>query len=86
MVNRKSTKLPIPWLSKVPKHYQRNAINGDLHRSKRVLMNVVEKAKYIKTKFLKADYPLDFVDSIIRNFQSTMFVEDSFIIPPSLFK
>lgn len=49
-------------------------------------MNVVDKAKHIKTKFLKVDYPLGFVDSIMRNFQSTMFVEDSFIIPPSLFK
>ena len=29
---RKSTKLPSPRNSKIPKRYKRNAINGDLHR------------------------------------------------------
>ena len=29
----KNIKLPASWTSKTPKHYQRNTINGDLHRS-----------------------------------------------------
>ena len=36
-VHRKETKLPINWNSKVPKRYKRNAINGDLYRSKHIL-------------------------------------------------
>ena len=55
MVNRKSTKLPITWSSEVPKRYHRNAIIGDLHRLKRISMNVADKVKHIKTKFLKAN-------------------------------
>ena len=85
MVNRKSTKLPIPWSSKVPKRYKRNAIIGDLHQSKRISMNFADEVKHIKSKFLRADYPLRFVDSIIRNFLSENDVEESFIIPPNLF-
>ena len=85
MVHRTSTKLPIPWSSKVPKRYKRNAIIGDLHRSKRISMNFADEVKHIKSKFLRADYPLRFVDSIIRNFLSENDVEESFIIPPNLF-
>lgn len=33
-VYRKETKLPITWISKSPKHYKRNTVKGDLHRSK----------------------------------------------------
>ena len=44
-------------------------------------MNFADEDKHAKTKFFKADYALCFADSIIRNFQSTMVVEDSFIIP-----
>ena len=35
-VHLKETKLPIPWSSKVPKRYKRNAVVGDLHRAKRI--------------------------------------------------
>ena len=50
-----------------------------------ISMNFVDKIKHIKTKSLQGHYPLPFVvDSIIRNFQSTRDVENSFIIPPSL--
>ena len=48
-------------------------------------MNVPDEVKHIKTKFLKSDYTLRFVDSIIGNFQSTMDAEDPLITPPSLF-
>jgi len=36
MVNRKETKLPIHWSSKIPKRYKRNSVLGDLHRAKRI--------------------------------------------------
>ena len=35
-VFRKSTKLPLPWSSNIPKRYKRNAINADLRCSKRI--------------------------------------------------
>ena len=41
--------------------------------------------KHKKTKFVKPDYQLPFVESIINIFQSTMHVEDLFIIQLSLF-
>ena len=75
MVKVKSTKLPIPWSSEVPERYKRNAIIGNLHRSKRVTVNVVDQFKHIKIKVLKAFFRLRFV-SIIRYFQSTMDVKD----------
>ena len=33
-VYRKLDELPVPWSSKIPKRYKRNAINGDLHCAK----------------------------------------------------
>ena len=35
-VYRKQNKLPVPWSSNIPKRYKRNAINGGLHRAKRI--------------------------------------------------
>ena len=65
-VNRKSIKLPIVWSSKVRKRYKSTSIIEDLLRSKRISLNFVDEDKQIKTKILQADYPLRFVDSIIR--------------------
>ena len=64
MVDRKSTKLPITWSSKVPKRYGHSAIIGDLHRSKRISMKFTHEVKHIKTKLLQADDPLRLEDSI----------------------
>ena len=84
MLNRKSTKLLIAWSSKVAKSYIRNIIIWDLHRSNRISMYLADEVKYMKTKFLQAYYPGCFVDSV-RNFRFTMDVEESLIIPSSLF-
>ena len=65
----KKTKLPSPWNSKTPKHYKQNTINGDLHRSKRISSNFDEEIPLIKEKFMKADYPLRFINSVINEFQ-----------------
>ena len=48
-------------------------------------MNIAVEVKHIKTKFLKAVYPLLFMDRIIRKFCSTVDVEYSLIIAPSFF-
>ena len=45
MVNRKSSKLPTAWSSKVLKYYKRNIINGDFDVSKRVSMIFTDEVK-----------------------------------------
>ena len=67
-VYRKNTKLPSPWTSKTPKHYKRNTINGDLHRSKRISSNFDGEIPLIKEKFMKVDYLLCFINSVVNNF------------------
>ena len=47
-VYQNNTKLPSPWTSKTPKRYQRNTINGDLHRLKRISSNFDEEILLIK--------------------------------------
>ena len=81
----KETKLPIPWSSKVPKRYKRNAIVGDLHRAKRIGSDFDQEIKNIKTKYRKAHFPQRYVDSIVQQFyeeQQKATDPDSFLIPP----
>ena len=81
----KNTKLPSPWTSKTPKHHKRNTINDDLHCSSS--SNFDEEIPLIKEKFMKADYPLHFINSVINEFQKGKDGGDeSFIIPTSLFE
>ena len=67
-VYRKTTKLPVPWASNVPKRYKRNTVNTDLYRAKRIASNLDNELVIIKKKFLAADYPHKFVNSIISTF------------------
>ena len=86
-VYQKNTKPPSPWTSKTTKRYKRNTINGDLHCSKRISSNFDEEIPLIKEKFMKADYPLRFINSVVNEFQKGKECGDeSFIIPPSLFE
>ena len=62
-----NTKLPSPWTSKIPKRWNTN--NGDLHLSKRISSNFDEEIPLIKKKFMKADYPLLFINSVVYEFQ-----------------
>ena len=48
-------------------------------------MNIADKVKHIKTKFLKADYLLHSVNDIFSNLQRTFDAENWFIFPQSLF-
>ena len=86
-VYRKNIKLPSPLTSKTPKRYKRNTINGGLHRSKRISSNFDEEIPLIKEKFMKADYPLRFINSVISYFEKGKECGDeSLIIPTSLFE
>ena len=51
------------------KSYKGNAINGDLHRSKRISSNFDKEISLIKEKFMKADHPLRFMNSVVNEFQ-----------------
>ena len=64
--------LPSPWTSKIPKRY---AINGDIHCSKRISSNFDEEIPLVKEKFIKANYPLRFINSVINKFQKVKNVE-----------
>ena len=86
-VYRKNIKLLPPWTSKTPKRYKRNTVNGNLHRSKRISSNFDKEIPLIKEIFMKADYPLRFINSVVNKFQKGKKCGDeNFIIPTSLFE
>ena len=74
--------------SKIPKRYKRNSIKGDLHRSKRIASNFEKEIKSIRQIFIKADYPLMFLNSVINQFKNPKKdeMDESYIIPPELFQ
>ena len=67
-----------------------NDINGDLSRSKRISSNFGNETWIIKEKFVKAEYPLAFINSVFRDFNNKTIPpvanEDEYIIPPYLFE
>ena len=69
-VYRESNKLPSLRSSNIPKQYKRKAINEDLHRSKQISTKFDKEIYQIKNKFLAADYPQQFVESVMRNFEN----------------
>ena len=60
-VHRKESKIPIHWSSKIPKRYKRNTITIDLHRAS----NMKKEIQTICKRFIKADYPSPFLNSVI---------------------
>ena len=89
-VYRKITKLPVHWVSKIPKKYKRNSINGDLSRASKIATNFQHEIEQIRTKFKNAGYPPRFIECVIRNFrekarQKEADVVDEYIIPPNFF-
>ena len=84
-VKRNERKLPVHWLSKVPKRYKRNAIISDLNRATRIASFPAYEIPKIKQKFLNADYPHKFINSVINNFQEKSEETDNYIIPPGFF-
>ena len=86
IVHRKTTKLPIHWSPKALKRQKRNAIFGDLNRTKRISTDFDAEVTYIIDKFWKAGYPLRFINIVNDFIKSTSDLEDSYIIPAYLFE
>ena len=72
-VHRKESKLPVPWESKVPKHYKRSTLLGELHCAKKISSNFQKEVKNIKEKFSKANFPLRFIKNVIAQFNKNMY-------------
>ena len=86
-VYRKTTKLPVPWASNVPKRYKRNTVNTDLYRAKRIASNLDNELVTNKKKFLAADYPHKFVNSVVNTFiEKVNKKEEEYLIPQSFFE
>ena len=66
-VNR-NRKLPMHWSSKVPKKFKRNVINNDLHRASKISSDINKEIKEIKQKYNYADFPKNYVVSVIKDF------------------
>ena len=84
-VKRNERKLPVHWSSKVPKRDKRNAIISDLNRVTGIGSFPADEIPKIKQKFLNADYPHKFINSVIDNFQEKSEETDDYIIPPGFF-
>ena len=75
------------FIGKTRNYYKQNTINGNLHRSKRITSNFDEEIPLIKEKFMKADYPLRFINSVVNEFlKGKECGNERFIISPSLFQ
>ena len=88
-VYRKPNKFPVHWSSQVPIRYKRNAIRGDLYRSSRISSCFEEEIKKIKEKYVLADFPERFINSVIRNFttpNNEQNCDDVPLIPPYFFE
>ena len=67
-VYRKSNKLPVPCSSNIPKRYKRYTINRDLHRAKQIATEFEKEIVEIKKKFLAANFPSRFINSVSNDF------------------
>ena len=87
-VYRKPNKVPLHWFSKTPIRYKRNAIIGDLHRSKNISSYFKDEVELIRKKYVDAGFPARFVNSVIRNFKSpnSNDEEDLLLIPTYFFE
>ena len=80
---RRSTKLPVLWWSNIPKRYNRNQINADLHCWKRFSTNC-DREIYQNKKFIAVSFTQKLLEKVIRNFENDKVesVEDDYITPP----
>ena len=85
-VYRKTTKLPVLWASNIPKRYKRNTINTDLYRAKRIATNLDNELVIIKRKFLAANYPYRFINSVINMFIEKENKKEEYLIPQKIFR
>ena len=78
----KSTKLPVPWTSKIPVKYKRNAITGELHRAKQIVSDFKKELKRERQKYRNAGFLLKFINETICNFERG---KEEMIIPEWFF-
>ena len=78
----KKSMYPVHWSSKVPFRYKKNAINGELHRAKKISSNFQSEISRIKAKFLNAGFARKVIESTINNFNN---VDEELMIPRWLF-
>ena len=69
-VYQKVNKFPVHWKSQISKRYKRNAINGDLYRSRRICSIFYDETKQIRREFSSAGYPMRFANSMINDIES----------------
>ena len=86
-VHRNERKLLVHWTLKIPKRYKQNAINADLNRAARIASTFTDEISRITQKFLSADYPPRFVNSVIKQFNEKYNgnTQDDYIILPDFF-
>ena len=72
----KNTKLSSPWTSKAPKRYKQKKNRVYIYCSKRIPSNFDEETPLIKDKFMKADYPLHFINRVVNEFKKGKECED----------
>ena len=71
-VNRRDRKLPVHWTSRIPKQYKRNSITSDLNRVLHISSCLKDEISKIRHKFLNADYPFRFINSVIKQFNDKL--------------
>ena len=69
-VVRKDTKLPTHRSSVFPKLYKRNMIKGDFFRAIKIGSDFKHKLELIKEKYIRVGFPVKFILSIIRQFET----------------
>ena len=83
---RNKRKLPVHWSSQIPKRYKWSAITSDLNRAACMASVPGNEIPEIKRKFINADYPPRFINSVIKQFSQKTSEIDDFIKPPTLFQ
>ena len=89
-VCRKEPKIPAHWSLQIPKRYKRSSIRVDLHPAEKISTNIKEEIKFISNNFIKADVPLSFINSVIKDFNNQQKIiqqnnKDKLIIPSYFF-
>ena len=78
----KLTKFPVHWSSKIPTNYKRNAITSELHGAKKIATDFDKELRRIKTKFLHASYPVNFINDTFFRFNEE---KEELLIPKWFF-
>ena len=85
-VYRKTTK-PTALRLRIFLKVKRNTINTDLYRAKRITSNLDNELVIIKMKFLAANYPHKFINSVINTFiEKQNKKEEAYLIPQNFFE